>query len=110
MDPIDLILSHGSLVSNLKIEYFPLYVKVTFFSSTSERSVFKVCAGRNVCLSDPCFSTNVSFSFIMYSSICFVSDISSCIFAITLSFHLCTLSIKSSQVILSNESILVLHL
>jgi hypothetical protein len=55
----------------------------------SDRSVFKVRARRNACLSDPCFSTNsnVSFSLVMCSSICFVSNISFCAFDANLSFY-----------------------
>jgi hypothetical protein len=39
--------------SNLKVEYFAFSVKVAIFSSISDRSVFKVRARRNACLSDP---------------------------------------------------------
>jgi hypothetical protein len=42
MDPIDFIVSHGSMDSNLKVEYFAFSVKVAIFSSISDRSVFKV--------------------------------------------------------------------
>jgi hypothetical protein len=63
MDPIDFIVSYGSLASNLKVEYFVFSVKVAIFSSIFDRSVFKVSARRNACLSDPCFSTNSNASF-----------------------------------------------
>jgi hypothetical protein len=49
MDPIDFIVSHGSMESNLKVEYFAFSVKVAIFSSISDRSVFKVRARRNAC-------------------------------------------------------------
>jgi hypothetical protein len=47
MDPIDFIVSHGSLASNLKVEYFAFSVKVAIVSSISDRSVFKVWVRRN---------------------------------------------------------------
>jgi hypothetical protein len=58
MDPIDFIVSHGSVASNLKVEYFAFSVKVAILSSISDRSAFKVWVRRNACLSDPCFPTN----------------------------------------------------
>jgi hypothetical protein len=48
MDPIDFIVSHGSMDSNLKVEYFAFSVKVAIVSSISDRSVFKVWVRRNV--------------------------------------------------------------
>jgi hypothetical protein len=96
MDPIDFIVSHGSMDSNLKVEYFAFSVKVAIFSSISDRSAFKVWVRRNACLSDPCFSTNsnLSFSLVMCSSICFVSNISFCAFDANLSFCPYTFSNK----------------
>jgi hypothetical protein len=41
LKPIDFIVSHGSMESNLKVEYFAFSVKVAIFSSISDRSVFK---------------------------------------------------------------------
>ena len=96
MDTIDCIVSQDSLVSNLKVEYFAFSVKGAILSSTSDRSAFNVWARGNACLSAPCLSTNsnASFCLIMHCSICFVSDISSCIFTTILSFCLCTFSNK----------------
>ena len=96
MDAIDFIVPHGSVVSNIKVEYFAFSVKVAIFSSISDRSVFKVWARRNACLSDPWYYTNsnASFSLVMYSSICFVSNISFCAFAMIVSICLCAFFIK----------------
>jgi hypothetical protein len=49
MDPIDVIVIHGSLASSLKVEHFAFSVKVAIFSSISDRAVFKVWARRNAC-------------------------------------------------------------